>query len=326
MDCAVHVRVIFFFFSFCAHPALTHCNSVTGDSGGSEIPRPQGPGTRDPEEQRRHTDPTPKPGLLQPRQPPEPVQSAPGDIQDGPPATGRRTLPPASLRAPGTPGTLQPPRSLRPQRHPGRAPTRSNSQPTAGPGLDGTGRGRRRGGAVTRPRAGGRASGRSAAAEVRRPPCRAAPLGQFRESGGERGLRPGGPDDLSFVTSCRPAVSGGNEKPGFVIGFSSFPLCGNRSPTPRRHCVPRVWRDPSAARCSAAVRLSARRGPGRRGREAAGSGPRAPRLLRGGAVSGCLRVLLGRSWLAGFSVSSSSRLRGRGDCSLASLLEWLGCF
>lgn len=139
---------------------MTHCNSITGDSGGSEIPRPQGPGER--EAQRWHTDLTPKPGLLQPPPPsPEPVQSVPGDIQDSPPATGRRTLPPASLRAPGTLGTLQPPRSLRPQRHPGRDLTRSSSQPAAGPGLDGTGRGRDGGGAVTQPRAGGRASGRA---------------------------------------------------------------------------------------------------------------------------------------------------------------------
>ena len=52
-------------------------------------------------------------------------------------------------------------------------------------------------------------------------PSRSAPLGLFRESGGERGPRPSGPDDLAFVTSCRPAVSGGNEKPERKI--TAFP-------------------------------------------------------------------------------------------------------
>lgn len=129
--------------------------------------------------------------------------------KDSPPATGRRTLPPASLRAPGTLGTLQPPRSLRPQRHPGRDLTRSSSQPAAGPGPDGTGRGRDGGGAVTQPRAGGRASGRagggrSAAAEVRRPPRRAAPL-RSGCSGSRAGSAGRDPADRTTSPSSLPA-------------------------------------------------------------------------------------------------------------------------
>ena len=139
--------------------------------------------------------------------------------KDSPPATGRRTLPPASLRAPGTLGTLQPPRSLRPQRHPGRDLTRSSSQPAAGPGLDGTGRGRDGGGAVTQPRAGGRASGR---ARARRSALRGGEYGGVR--GDPEQPSPWGRERTRGPLPCAGSLSLGAETERSPASVRSRPL------------------------------------------------------------------------------------------------------
>lgn len=142
------------------------------------------------------------------------------------------------------------------------------------------------------------------AARLRSAPLGSALLWLFRESGGERGPRLSGPDDLSFVTSCRPAVSGGNEKPGFVIGFSSFPpSLGMRARRRRRGGGPGAASGESGAGRPCEPRPGSARAGGKRRAQALG----------GGAVAGCLRVLRRRSCC---SVSSSSPLRAQGDRSV----------
>lgn len=232
--------------------------------------------------QRRHRDPTPKPGLLQPRPLCNPL-----------PVTYRTVLSRQAVQ-----------RSSRPVGHGDTSPglTRSPATRTGRGGAGPAGRG----GAVTRSRArasrralsGLRRCGGRRAAPLRSAPLGSAPLRLFRESGGERGPRPSGPDDHSFVTSCRPAVSGGNEKPGFVIGFSSFPpSLGMRA------------RGPGAASGESGAGRPCEPRPG----SARAGGKRRAQALGGGAVAGCLRVLRRRSCC---SVSSSSPLRAQGDRSV----------
>lgn len=238
--------------------------------------------------QRRHTDPTPKPGLLQPRALCNPL-----------PVTYRTVLSRQAVqRSSRAVDSGDPSRGL-------------IHNPATGTGRGGAGPAGR-GGAVTRSRArtGGRASGRAlCGSEVRRPPRRSAPLGSAPAVPGVgRGARAetqrtGRPLLRHFL----PARGFRREREArFCYWFSFLPsLSRDASPTPppRRWPRCRLWRERSGPSARAAARVGAG------GREAAGSGPR-----RWGG-RGVARVQ--ETKLAGCcSVSSSSPLRAQGDRSI----------
>lgn len=180
------------------------------------------------------------------------MQSAPGDIQDGPLPTGRPTFQ----------------SSRRPRRHkPGSDPQPGDPDRTGRGGAGWPGRG---GDAVAR--AGERASAQRAP-EVRRPPRRSAPLGSARLGsapavpGVGRGARAetqrtGRPLLRHFL----PARGFRREREArFCYWFFFLPSL-SRDASPWPGC--RLWRE----RSGPSVRAAARVGAG--GREAAGSGPR----------------------------------------------------
>lgn len=220
-----------------------------------------------------------------------PVQSAPGDIQDGPFPTGRPTFQSCS-------------RQRRPK--PGSDPQPRDRDRTGRGGAGWPGRG---GDAVAR--AGGRASGRalcgSGGAEA------AAPLGSARLRSGCSGSRAGsaGRDPANRTTSPSSLPAGPRFPEGtrsqvlLLVFLPSLPLSGCEPDAAAAAVAP----VPPLARAERAVCAS--RGPGRRGRAGSGAGS-GPRRWGGRGVARAPETKLAGCC----SVSSSSPLRAQGDRSV----------